>query len=360
MKKKKTITKKSTRITHKIKVEKPAKRNIERKYHFFPKDVSLNYNLFKKIEKNSTRQGFGEALLEIGERHKEVVVLTADLAESTRTKLFAEKYPERFFNTGIAEQNLIAVSSGLALSGKIPFAASFGVFITGRSWDHIRQSVCYSNANVKIVGTHSGVTIGADGNTQEALSDLAAMRTLPNIVVIEPCDYEQAKKATIAAAEYPGPVYLRLGRPNVPKVTTAETRFKIGKADCYVEGRDAAIIASGITVYEAILAAKKLKEHGVHARVVNMHTIKPIDHEEIIRCADTKLVVTVEDHSVIGGLGSAVAEELSQLRGDKPRMIMLGIKDVFGMSGDVDELMKEYQISSDDIFNTVMKGLNKH
>jgi transketolase len=322
--------------------------------------MSLKQNIFSQPEEKSTREGFGEALVDLGGMSESIVVLTADLAESTKTDLFQKKFPNRFFNTGIAEANMLTISAGLSFCGKTPFASTFGVFATGRAWDQLRTSICYANANVKIAATHCGITVGEDGPTHQALSDIALTRTIPNLSVIVPCDYEQAKKAIHAAADIAGPVYIRLGRPKIPMITTEDTPFEFGKADIYALGADATIIATGEMVYEALIAAKTLWAHGLNVGVMNMHTIKPLDESAIVSAADSRLIVTAEDHHIIGGLGSAVAEVLSRMPdGEKPHQAMIGIGDEFGRSGEAKELMKIFHITSDDIVQAVLSSLKK-
>ncbi|MBN1792063.1 transketolase family protein [Candidatus Woesearchaeota archaeon] len=319
----------------------------------------LAKDLFDNPGKNSTRQALGDALVALGEMNKDLVVLTADLADSTRTSLFEKAYPDRFFNVGIAEQNMLGIAAGLSFSGKTPFATTFGIFATGRAWDQLRTSICYPRANVKVAATHCGITVGEDGATHQSLSDIALTRTIPNLVVLSPCDYNQAKKAVIAAAEMKGPVYIRLGRPNIPLITTSDTPFQVGKAQEMIFGKDVVIMATGELVYEALAASKILLGESIKAGVLNVHTIKPLDEDAIRRAAvDSKLVVTAEDHHVKGGLGSAVAEVLSSMQGNnRPHQLFIGVKDVFGKSGSSQELMKEFKLTSSDICEAVRKGM---
>lgn len=297
--------------------------------------------------KKATRDGFGRALLELGKKNKNVVVLSADLTESVRAHWFKEKYPDRFVSHGVSEQDMICTASGLALSGKIPFACTFGAFASGRAWDQIRVSVAYMDLNVNIVGSHGGISVGEDGATHQALEEIALMRIIPNMIVVVPADEEQAYLATLEAAEIPHPVYLRLGRAKVPLLEN-KTKFKIGKADVLTQGDDITIIACGHLVYQAVNAARKLKGKKIMARVINLHTPKPIDAEVIISAAkETKRVVTVEEHTIYGGMGSAVAEVLAQ---ECPvPMKMMGIKGVFGESGETSLLFKHYNLTEDDI-----------
>ena len=295
-----------------------------------------------------TRNGYGEALVELGEKNKDVVVLSADLAESTRALAFAKKYPDRFFEVGVAEQNMMGIAAGLALSGKIPFVSSYATFSPGRNWDQLRVSVCYSNANVKIAGNHTGLSVGPDGATHQALEDIAITRVLPNLTVIQPCDFEEAKKCTLAAAGHKGPVYFRLVREKVPSFTTPDTPFEIGRATIFREGKDLTIIGCGPLLYEALKAAEELSKQGIEAQVLNCHTIKPIDKKAIIKAAkETGGIVTVEEHQILGGLGGAVAEVLGA---SYPVPIeFIGMPDTFGESGKPSELQEKYHMVAADI-----------
>jgi len=315
----------------------------------------------KYIKKGSkpTRTGFGEALAQQGEKNDKIVVLGADVTGSVLTSFFAEKYPERFFSMGIAEQNATTAAVGLALSGKIPFFACYAAFATFRNADQIRISVCYNNANVKIIGGHAGVTVGPDGATHQALEDIALMRLLPNMTIVVPCDYEQAKKATVALAEMNGPAYLRLSRANVPMFTDESDKFEIGKADVLQDGADVAIIACGSLVWESLVAAEILQEqNNISAAVINCHTVKPIDKETIVKYArKCGAVVTAEEHQIYGGLGSAVAEVLSQ---DCPTpMEFVAMQDKFGESGEPDELLKHFGFDAENIVKTVLTVIAK-
>jgi transketolase len=306
--------------------------------------AALHPNLYTEPEKKSTRAGFGDALVELGERNRDVVALTADLMESVKMDAFAARFPDRFFDMGVAEQNMVAVSAGMALAGKIPFAATFGVFLPGRSLDQVRQSVCYNQANVKLCASHTGLTVGEDGATHQALEDIAITRALPNLVVLVPCDYEETRKATFAAAEHTGPVYIRFGRANLPSVTTKETPFAIGKAEVFREGDDATVVACGPMVYEALMAAQEMAKDGLSVRVVNCPSIKPMDRTTIAQCArETGAVVTAEEHQVHGGLGGAVAEALAE---ECPTpMAFVGVQDRFGESGDAMALLEAYGLT---------------
>jgi transketolase len=313
-------------------------------------------NKISKLELKACRDGFGEALLVLGKKNKNVVVISADLAESTRCLEFGKKYPERFIEVGVAEQNMAGVAAGLALEGKIPFICSFGVFSPARNWDQIRISICYNKANVKIIGAHAGLNVGEDGATHQALEDMAITRVLPNMTVIAPCDYEETKKAIWAAAKFEGPVYIRFAREKSPMTTLPKTKFKIGKAEVFKEGNDVTIIVCGPMVYEALLAAKELKKEKIKAEVINCHTIKPIDARTIIRSAKkTNRVVTIEEHQVNGGLGSAVAEVLAQ---NYPvPMKIIGVPDKFGESGTGKELLDKYGLNYLNIIKEVKKIL---
>jgi len=307
-----------------------------------------------EIKMKPTRDGFGEGLVELGRTRDDIVVLSADLTESTRAAWFKEKFPERFFAMGVSEQDMMGTAAGLALSGKVAFACTFGAFAAGRAWDQVRVSLAYMKTNVKVVGTHGGISVGEDGPTHQANEELALMRILPNMTVIIPCDAIEAKKATIASASCPGPVYLRLGRSGVPVVTKEEDIFKIGKADLLKEGKDVSIIACGVEVYEALCAHEALKKENISARVINLHTIKPIDKDLIIKAArETGAVVTAEEHTIVGGMGSAVSEVLSQ--SCPVPMEFIGVKDRFGESGDPKELFKLFGLTAGDIIKAAKK-----
>lgn len=298
------------------------------------------------------RDGFGAGIMEAAQKDERIMALSADLTGSNRLETFRETYPERFVEVGVAEQNMVGMAAGMARAGKIPFTASFAVFSPGRSWDQVRVSVCYSNANVKIYGGHAGITVGEDGATHQAMEDLAIMRTLPNMVVIAPSDAEEMRKATLAAAEHDGPVYLRGGRAKMEAVTTKDSEFVIGKANILRQGNDITIIACGIMVGAAIEAAKHLAEHDIQAEVINCHTLKPIDSETIVESAKkTGAVVTAEEHQINGGLGSAVAEVLAEHH--PTRMIRVGMNDAFGESGSWQELLEKYKLNATGIMEAV-------
>jgi transketolase len=300
---------------------------------------------------SATREAYGQALVELIENEK-VVVLDADLAKATKTIDFKKACPERFFDMGIAEQNMIGTAAGFAACGKIPFASTFAIFAAGRAFEQIRNSVAYPKLNVKIAATHAGITVGEDGGSHQAVEDIALMRSVPNMVVLNPSDDVEAKAAIYAAAEYYGPVYIRLGRAATPTLHHENYKFEIGKGEILKEGKDVSIIATGIMVAKALEAAEKLKEEGIHAKVINIATIKPLDKELIISAAkETGKIVTVEEHSIIGGLGSAVCEVLSQEFPVKVKLI--GLNDVFGQSGTPAELLKHYNLTVENIIETV-------
>lgn len=309
----------------------------------------------------STREGFGEALLELGENHPEVVVLTCDLTESTRANLFAEKFPERLFNFGIAEQNMMSVATGMALTGLVPFVCTYGVFSSGRCWEQLRMA-CYMNLHMIIEGAHAGLLVGPDGASHQATEDLAVTRVIPNLTVICPCDSIEAKKATLAAYEHKGPVYLRLGREPIPVLGENLAGFEIGETIGYDfssnrQKSDVLIISCGISLYNSFMAQDELKKENIETCILNCHTIKPLDKTIIDFVKVCDAVVTVEEHQVIGGLGSAVAELLSQ---NYPVPIeMVGIKDKFGQSGQPMELIEYYNLGKDDIVKAVKRVLER-
>lgn len=294
-----------------------------------------------------TREAFGKTLVELID-NEDVVVLDADLAHATKSMMFADKCPERFFNMGIAEADMIGTAAGLALSGKIPFASTFAVFATGRAFDQIRNSVCYPKANVKIVGTHAGISVGEDGGTHQAIEDIAIMRSLPNMTIIHPCDDVEARQAVLAAAEFQGPVYLRMSRVATPTLHDEDYKFEIGKGEVMREGKDIAIVATGLMVAKAKEAAEQLAEAGIDAKVINIPTIKPLDEELLLATAkEVRGFVTVEEHNVIGGLGGAVSELLAQ---NEPKKIkMVGVQDKFGKSGNPDKLFEMYGLTVEKI-----------
>lgn len=325
------------------------------------KDLKLNSDLFTKdkdsIQSGALRQGFGEGLLEAGRKDKNVVALCSDLTASTKMNLFADAFPERFFETGIAEQSMASVASGLAAMGKIPFIASYAMFSPGRNWEQIRTTICYNNVPVKIAGAHAGVSVGPDGGTHQAIEDIAIMRVIPRMNVVVACDALEAKKATLLAAQVDEPFYIRCAREATPIITTDETPFELGKAEIFFrpDGEaDVGIIAAGPIIYNALQAAKELEGEGVRVRVMNMATIKPIDADAVIALAkDTGKIVTVEEHQVAGGLGSAVSEVLSENHPVPMRFI--GVRDAFGESGEPDELIARHGLDVASIKTVISK-----
>ena len=306
-------------------------------------------DLDKKI---ATRQSYGEALADLGKENENIVVLDADLSKTTKTEIFAKEFPDRFFDVGIAEQNMMGVAAGMATTGLIPYASTFAVFAAGRAYDQVRNSICYPNLNVKICATHAGVTAGEDGATHQMLEDLSMMRTLPNMTVLCTSDDVQTKWAVKEISKINGPVYLRLARLATPVIYDENEKFEIGKGYQFGEGTDATVIATGVTVAEALKAQELLKKQGIDIRVIDMHTIKPIDKDIIIKAAkETKKIITIEDHNIIGGLGTAVCEVLSEEYPTK--VIRLGINDTFGKSGKANELMKHFNITSEDIISKI-------
>jgi transketolase len=293
----------------------------------------------------SLRVAYGESLVKLGAENEKVVVLDADLAHATQTCMFQEKYPERFYNMGIAEANMMCAAAGFANTGYIPFASTFALFGAGRAYEQIRNSICYTNANVKFGFSHSGLSVGEDGGSHQSFEDIALMREMPHMTIFVPCDPAETEKAVMAAAEINGPVYIRVARPVCKDITTAETPFIPGKANVMKEGNDVCIISCGLMIPEALKAAEELEKESIHAAVVNMHTIKPIDKGIILKMNETcKGIVTIEEHSVIGGLGSAVAEVLAGHRG--ARFASLGIQDKFGKSGKPEELFEAYGLTA--------------
>lgn len=308
------------------------------------------------MEKKATRQAFGEALVKLGKVNENVVVLDADLTKSTMTTFFQKEFPNRHLNMGIAEANLMATSAGIATTGKIPFASTFAVFAAGRAFDQIRNSIAYPHLNVKICPTHAGISLGEDGGSHQSIEDIALMRVLPGMVVLSPADAVETEKMIFAAAEYKGPVYIRLGRLAVPVLFDENYKFEIGKSVELKEGNDVAIIATGLLVYEAVKASEILKEKGINARVINMSTIKPLDNEAVLKAAkECKLIITSEEHSVIGGLGSAVSEYLSEVYPTK--VIKHGVYDVFGQSGEGNEMLDKYGLRAENIVELVLKHI---
>ena len=294
------------------------------------------------------RDGYGKALLELCEKRKDVMVLDADVAKSTRTVWVRDQYPEHFLDMGISEQDMVGTAAGLALSGMIPFCSTYCVFLAGRAWDQIRTTVCYNKLNVKLGGAHAGISVGPDGATHQALEDVALMRVLPNMTVIVPCDAEETRKATLAMAELNGPCFVRFGREAVPVVTDESTPFQVGKARLCRDGSDVAVLANGPMVYEAMNAAEALAKEGVSVRVIDLHTVKPLDEEAVILAArETGCIVTAEEHQVHGGMGSAVAECLAA--NCPVPMEMVGVQDSFGESGQPQELMDKYGLNQENI-----------
>ena len=307
-----------------------------------------------KEEKIATRQSYGEALAMLGEKNKDIVVLDADLSNATKTNIFGKKFPDRFFDTGISEQDMMGTAAGFATCGKIPYVSSFAVFAAGRSYDQIRNSICYPNLNVKICATHSGITVGEDGATHQMLEDIALMRSLPNMTVISPSDDVQTKWVIEEISKIKGPVYVRMSRYATPIIYDENDKFEIGKAHQIGDGTDACIIATGDLVCEAIKAKEELEKQGKNIRILDMHTIKPIDKDAIINAAkETNKIITLEDHNIIGGLGSAVCEVLSE---EYPcKVIRMGINDKFGKSGKAADLMKYFKLTSEDIIEKILE-----
>ncbi|MDE6775149.1 MAG: transketolase family protein [Ruminococcus sp.] len=305
------------------------------------------------VIKKATRESYGEALKELAEEYSNLVVLDADLAAATKTGIFKKAYPERFFDCGIAEANMMGVAAGLAACGKIPFASTFAMFAAGRAYEIVRNSIGYPHLNVKIGATHAGISVGEDGATHQCNEDIALMRTIPGMTIINPCDDIEARAAVRAAVEFNGPVYMRFGRLAVPVINDSETyKFEIGKGVVMKDGSDITVIATGLMVNEALEAAKTLEADGISVRVVNIHTIKPLDKALICRCAEeTGIIVTAEEHSVIGGLGSAVAEAVTE--SCPVPVVKIGVNDVFGYSGPAAELLKKFGLSAENIAETV-------
>ena len=301
-----------------------------------------------KDESKATRQSYGEAITEIGKENENIVVLDADLAGATKTVLFAKEFPDRFFDMGIAEANMLSTAAGLATCGKIPYTSTFAAFAAGRGYDQIRNSICYPKLNVKICATHCGITVGEDGATHQMIEDISLMRTLPNMIVMSTSDDVQTKWAVREISKIDNPVYLRLARLSTQIIYEQGQKFEIGKAIQIGDGTDATVFATGVTVAEALKAQEILKNKGINIRVVDVHTIKPIDKEVIIKSAkETKKLISIEDHNIIGGLGSAIAEVLTEEYPTK--LVRMGIKDTFGKSGKAEELMKYYHITAQDI-----------
>ena len=306
-------------------------------------------------ECKSVRSEYGKALVELGRENKNIVVLDADLSCSTQTKMFAKEFPERFFNVGIAEQDLMTTAAGLACTGKIPFVSTFAMFATGRAWEQVRNTICYSNLNVKICATHGGITVGEDGASHQALEDVSLMRSIPNMTVIVPADAEETKQAVRFAAGYKGPVYIRIARTSLPDIFDANYKFDYRRAKIIKEGKDVTLITNGETLVETIdCATILLKDYGIDAEIINVPVVKPIDEETIIKSASkTNLVFTIENHSIIGGLGSAVCEVLSSSHPTK--VIRIGTNDEFGQSGSAKELMAYYGLNAEQLAKRIMK-----
>ncbi len=307
---------------------------------------------------NDTRSGFGDGLLELGRKNPDVVALCADLTGSLKMNAFEKEFPDRFFQIGIAEANMMGIAAGMTIGGKIPFTGTFANFSTGRVYDQIRQSIAYSGKNVKICASHAGLTLGEDGATHQILEDLGLMKMLPHMAVINPCDYNQTKAATIAIADYEGPVYLRFGRPKVPVFMPTDMPFIVGKAILLNEGADVSIFATGHLVWEAIIAGEILAEKGISAEIINIHTIKPLDDEAILKSVlKTKCVVTAEEHQMNGGLGDSIAQLLA--RNNPTPMEMVAVNDSFGESGTPEELMKKYGLDSSNIVEAALKVISR-
>ena len=311
--------------------------------------MSIDFN-----NKKATRQSYGEALVEIGRENENIIVLDADLSNATKTNMFKKEFPERFFNIGIAESDMVATAAGLATCGKIPFASTFAVFATGRAYDQIRNSICYPNSNVKICATHCGITVGEDGATHQMLEDINLMRGLPNMTVLSPADDVEAKWAVKEAVKINGPVYIRFGRAATPVLYDENCKFELGKAVQIGEGTDATVFATGIMVAEAIKAKEELEKEGINIRVIDFHTIKPIDKDIIIKSAkETNKLISIEEHSIIGGLGSAISEVLCE--NYPAKLVRMGMKDCFGRSGKASELLEYYGLTSKNIIEEIKK-----
>lgn len=323
--------------------------------------LALGWEKKEEVKQKPTRDGFGDGLVQLGAENPNVVALCGDLTDSTRVGWFKEKYPERFIQVGIAEQNMMGIAAGLAVAGKVPFVSTYGVFCPGRNWDQLRVSVCYNDANVKLTGAHTGVSVGPDGATHQALEDIAITRCIPKITVIAPCDYWETKKATIAGGKMIGPVYFRFARENTPIFTTEQTPFEIGKAYLLRDTNkkaDVAIIGCGPLLYNALMAAEDLAKEGMEVIVLNNHTVKPMDEKAVIAVAKRAgAVVTVEDHQVMGGMGSAVAEVLS--KNHPVPMEFIGMQNTFGESGEPNELIEKYGMGIESIKQAVRKVIKR-
>ena len=320
--------------------------------------MSATILLPEKVEMKKTREGFGRALVDLGEQDPRIVVLVGDLTESTMVSFFAERFPDRFIQVGIAEQNMACVAAGLAAMGKIPYFATYGAFASCRAADQIRVTIAYSNLNVKIGGAHGGISVGPDGATHQAMEEISIIRSIPNMSMIVPCDYWETYKATVAAAKHVGPVYIRFGREDVPVVTSKDTPYTFGRGEVFAEGSDLTIIACGVMVYEALRAREQLAAAGTSARVVDLHTLKPIDRDLIVRCArETGAIVTAEEHQVNGGLGGAVAEVVVQSA--PVPMELVAVHDRFGQSGKPSELMDAFGLRASDIVEAAGRVLKR-
>jgi transketolase len=320
--------------------------------------MSVSILLPENVEMKKTREGFGRALVDLGEQDPRIVVLVGDLTESTMVSFFAERFPERFIQVGIAEQNMACVAAGLAAMGKIPFFATYGAFASCRAADQVRVTIAYSNLNVKIGGAHGGISVGPDGATHQAMEEISIIRSIPNMSMIVPCDYWETYKATVAAAKHAGPVYIRFGREDVPVVTSKETPYTFGRGEVFADGSDLTIIACGVMVYEALRAREQLAASGIGARVVDLHTLKPIDRDLIVRCArETGAIVTAEEHQVNGGLGGAVAEVVVQYA--PVPMELVAVHDRFGQSGKPSELMDAFGLRASDIVAAAGRALKR-
>ncbi len=322
-------------------------------------ELHLNDQIFSPdVEKIPTRNGYGQGLVELGDTDPDVVVLTGDLSESTRAYHFQKKFPERFVECGVAEQNMMGTAAGLAFAGKIPFVSSYAVFVPGRCWDQLRVSVCYGDANVKVAGAHSGISVGPDGATHQALEDIASVRALPNLTIVVPCDAEETRKCTHAVAEHVGPCYFRFTREKTPVITTADTPFEIGKTNTCIVGTDVTIAACGPLLAEALLAARDLEKQGISAEVLNCHTLKPFDHDTLEQSVKkTGCCVTVEEHQVTGGLAGAVAESL--VTHTPVPLERIGMPDSFGESGEPGELLTKYGMRAKDIVAAVGRAMKR-
>jgi len=321
--------------------------------------MKLSKKLFTKgLVQTPIRHGYGDGVVLAGEKNKDIVVLCCDLTESTRSHLFKAKFPDRFIEVGIAEQGMAAMAAGMATCCKIPFIASYAMFSPGRNWEQVRTTLCYNETNVKIVGAHAGVSVGPDGATHQAIEDIALTRVLPKMTVVVPCDYEEAKKATLAIAEIVGPCYLRLGREATPVMTTPETPFKVGRAEIFRDGKDATIVACGQMVYQALLAAEQLAKEKISVRVINNHTVKPLDAVTLLKAAkETGAFVTAEEHQKNGGMGSAVCELLAENYSIPVERV--GVNDRFGESGPPEVLMEKFGLTAPAIIKAVKKAIKR-